>query len=131
MTLDGRKAKAMELHGKGYNCAQSVLLVFDDYTNIDADIAARIAMGLGGGMGGQGEVCGAVLGMALVAGLCGDADPKCKPGAYAAVRELTRRFRERNSGCHLCRDLKGKCRIPCDDLIVGAVEILHNYLEEK
>lgn len=128
MTLDERKAKALELHASGYNCAQSVLKTFDDCTGVDNDVSTRFAMGMGAGLG-QGDVCGVVLGMAAVIGLSTTPDTKLKGVAYGNVRKATELFKNRNQGYHLCRDLKGKAKRPCDDLILDGVEILHNFLE--
>lgn len=131
MYLNERVACAAGLHKEGYNCAQSVLLSFSDLTGLARATASRMAMGLGGGVGGQGQVCGVVLGMSLVLGLLRGDDPAGKGAAYAEVRELTRRFREKNDGHWLCRDLKVQGRRPCDDLIADGVEILYSYLAEE
>lgn len=130
MELKERKQHAGTLHSNGYNCAQSVLMSFADVTELPESVASRIAMGLGGGFGAQGELCGVLLGMALTLGMARGSDPVVKPKVNAEVRELTRRFKERNGGCFLCRELKSKCRRPCDDIIADGVEILHEYLEE-
>ena len=53
----------------GCNCAQAVLLAFSDLTKLDPDTARRIASGFGGGMARMREVCGAVSGMFMAAGL--------------------------------------------------------------
>lgn len=131
MDLDLRKDKALELHKQGYNCAQCVILSFPDITNLTDKVAAQIAMGLGGGVGAQGEICGVLLGMTVVLGLARDANPMVKPQVNAEVRELTNRFKEKNQGCFLCRELKSKCRRPCDDLICGGIEILDAYLKQS
>ena len=60
---------AAELFLKGYNCAQSVMVAFCDVTGLEKDFAARMASSFGGGMGRMREVCGAVSGMLMVAGL--------------------------------------------------------------
>ena len=53
----------------GCNCTQAVLLAFSDRTGLDAETAMRIASGFGGGMARMREVCGAVSGMFMAAGL--------------------------------------------------------------
>ena len=60
---------AAELFLKGYNCSQSVVVAFSDVTGMTPRHAARISSSFGGGMGRMREVCGAVSGMLLVAGL--------------------------------------------------------------
>lgn len=131
MDLQERKVRATLLHSRGYNCAQCVLLSFDDITGLNSATGSRLAMGLGGGIGAQGEVCGALLGMILVLGMVRGEDPAIKPQVNMEVRELTRRFRERNNDHYLCRELKlMQPERLCDDIISDSVEILHNYLEE-
>lgn len=69
--------KAMELFREGYNCSQSVFLAFEDKLNMDRSVVLKLSSSLGGGMGRLREVCGAVSGMFLVAGvLYGYDDPK-------------------------------------------------------
>ena len=53
----------------GYNCAQSVLLAFSDLTGLEDKTALAISSSFGAGMGRLREVCGAVSGMFMVAGL--------------------------------------------------------------
>ena len=102
MDLQERKVRASVLHSRGYNCAQCILLSFDDYT-----------------------------GMSLVLGMVRGEDPAIKPKVNKEVRELTRRFRERNNDRYLCRELKRVQPVrPCDDIVADSVEILHDYLQE-
>lgn len=64
-----RAEQAAENFLSGCNCAQSVLLAFSDETGLDDATAMRIASGFGGGMARMREVCGAVSGMFMAAGL--------------------------------------------------------------
>lgn len=64
-----RSEKAKELFGKGYNCAQAVLCAFADECGMDEDTAYRLSSSFGGGLGRMREVCGAVSGMSMAAGL--------------------------------------------------------------
>lgn len=93
---------------EGYNCAQAVLLAFCEETGLSREQAALLASTFGGGMGRMREVCGAVSAMFMVEGLvCGYSDPKAKEEksvAYARVRNLADRFREKNHSI-ICRDL--------------------------
>ena len=61
--------RAAELFLQGYNCAQAVAVAFCDVTGLEPDFTARMASSFGGGMGRMREVCGAVSGMLMVAGL--------------------------------------------------------------
>jgi C_GCAxxG_C_C family probable redox protein len=130
MTLEDRKATALALHAKGYNCAQCVVMAFADITDLDEATAAKIAMGLGGGVGAQGEICGVITGMAIVEGTTHPASPQEKPASNNAVRTLTNAFCNDN-GYIRCRDLKTQGRIPCNELILNGVETLHNYLANR
>ena len=99
---------AAELFVRGYNCAQAIAVAFCDETGMDRDYAAKMASSFGGGMGRMREVCGAVSGMLLVAGLLyGYDDPKAtreKRELYAQVQAMAGRFRE-ELGSIICRDL--------------------------
>ena len=46
-----RKLKATELHHKGFNCAQAVVMAYCDLFDMDQKTAMRAAEGFGAGMG--------------------------------------------------------------------------------
>ena len=100
--------RAVELFVEGYNCAQAVAAAFGDLTGLDEKTAAKMASCFGGGMGRMREVCGAVSGMLLVAGiLYGYDDPKAtkeKRDLYAQVQAMAGQFRQ-ELGSIVCRDL--------------------------
>ena len=100
--------RAVELFVEGYNCAQAVAAAFGDLTGLDEKTAAKMASCFGGGMGRMREVCGAVSGMLLVAGmLYGYDDPKAtkeKRELYTQVQAMAGQFRE-ELGSIVCRDL--------------------------
>lgn len=127
MTLDERKERARRLHESGYNCAQSVLMVFDDYTGLDAATAAKVSNGFGAGVGATGEICGVVTGMAMAEGMRHSPAAGGKVEAGKCVNALAKEFCSR-CGYLRCADLKGKGHIPCADLISEGVEIYHDYL---
>ena len=99
---------AAELFMKGYNCAQTVAVAFCDVTGLTPDQAARMASSFGGGMGRMREVCGAVSGMLLVAGLLygyeTPGDDVSKKEHYARVQYLAGQFREQ-VGSIVCREI--------------------------
>ena len=64
-TLDERIERARALRAEGYNCSQCVFMVFDDIHSMSPDDAARMTAGLGGGVGGQHQVCGTVSAMSV------------------------------------------------------------------
>ena len=45
--------KALELHAKGYNCAQAVACAFSDQVDMDEDQLFKVMEGFGAGMGGM------------------------------------------------------------------------------
>ena len=145
-----RKEKAKQSFLNGYNCAQCMVLAFEDVLTIDLDTALKIASPFGGGMGRLREVCGSVSGMFMVLGFVkGYHEPgnyEDKKELYKHVQELARRYEEAN-GSIICRDLLGlnvkkedaapekrteeyyKKR-PCAEKIGSAAEILEQYLVE-
>ena len=97
---------AAELFLKGYNCAQAIVVAFSDLTGLSPEFSAKMASSFGGGMGRMREVCGAVSGMLMVAGiLYGYDQPEdglVKKEHYALVQELAGQFREA-VGSIVCR----------------------------
>ena len=100
--------KAAELFLSGYNCAQAVAVAFCGEMGLTERQAAKMVSAFGGGMGRMREVCGAVSGMLMVAGiLYGYDDPKAtkeKRELYAQVQAMAGQFRE-ELGSIVCRDL--------------------------
>ena len=90
MDIEARVRRAEELFHEGYNCSQSVVLAFADLTGVDEALLEKISIGLGGGVGRLREVCGAVSGMAMVAGFicdrCGCGDGSA-PGGSTGVAD--------------------------------------------
>lgn len=129
ISIEERKRVAAELHAKGYNCAQSVLMAFEDKTRLSSAEACGIAAGLGAGVGGCGEICGAVSAMAIVAGKAQDAKAEDKKRIYGEVKSLCEEFKSRNDGRIVCRELKrpGAPRT-CAALIDDCIEIAADYL---
>ena len=145
-----RREIAMENFRSGYNCAQSVVLAFEDLVPVDKSTLSKMASSFGAGMGRLREVCGSVSGMFMIAGiLYGFDEPvtgTAKTEHYALIQELARRFEKKN-GSIVCRELLGldvrhdspvpeartdeyyKKR-PCVELVGDAAEILDAYLKE-
>ena len=140
---------AANLFVKGYNCAQALAVAYCDLIGCDADTAARMASSFGGGMGRMREVCGAVSGMLLVAGiLYGYDQPEDEDGKmthYARVQELAGQFRER-VGSIICRDILKNppsdpvpsprteeyyANRPCVRMVYLAASILESYIAEN
>ncbi len=99
--------KAQKLFLEGYNCAQSVFAANADRFGIDKDIALKVSMGLGGGVGRLREVCGAFSACAMLVGLMETstkADKERKEAVYVFVQKLAEDFKAQN-GSIICRDL--------------------------
>lgn len=145
----GQKAKKLFLDG--YNCSQSVFLAFEDKYDIDHSTAMRLSSSFGGGMGRLREVCGAVSGMFMVAGILygydtpGDFEAKSRH--YARIQELAEEYSGRN-GSIVCREIlglgKGKDdpvpsrrtqeyykKRPCPDLVAMAAAIMEEYINQN
>ena len=143
-----RELYAAKLFVEGYNCAQAVIMAFADVIGMDEKLCARLSSSFGGGMGRMREVCGAVSGMLMVAGLLYGYDTKdddaAKKEHYARVQELAGKFGE-EVGSIVCREiLKNppsdpnptprtaefyKSR-PCARMVVTAARILDEYIAE-
>ena len=117
--------KATQLHEKGYNCAQSVLMSLKDFSGIDDRTAASIAGGFGGGAGCR-ELCGALSGAFMAVGMKIGAENR--PQINATDREITTAFREK-FGAVRCADLKA-AKIPCEAVIAFAAEKAEELLKK-
>ncbi len=146
--IGSKSELAMSYFKEGYNCSQSVFLAFCDDYNMDRKTALRISSSFGGGMGRLREVCGAVSGMFMVAGMIyGYDDPKEQIGKkehYERIQELAKEFEAMN-GSYVCRDLlglsKGKDnptpsprtdeyykKRPCVELVGMAADMMERYM---
>ena len=85
----------------GMNCAQSVYCAFAEDFGVDKETAAKLASGLGGGVGRLREVCGAVSAAALVLGHRFGPD---KAKVYPEVQRFAEEFK-REFGSIVCREL--------------------------
>ncbi len=143
--------KAEELFNEGYNCSQAVIGAFAEELGLDLQTALKLASPFGGGMGRMREVCGAVSGMFMVAGLAeGYCDPKdyeSKKDLYAKIRGLADEFKS-SEGSIICRELLEGVETqgglnpekrteqyykkrPCPELVARAAEIAEKFLEEQ
>lgn len=143
--------RARELFKQGYNCSQAVLLAFGDVTGLEDRTALMLSSSFGGGMGRLREVCGAVSGMFMVAGILygydDPADQSGKTSHYQRIQALAEAFRKEN-GSIICRELLGlgsgadspipekrtdayyKKR-PCAELVAMAARIMDAYIAEQ
>ena len=140
--------KAKQLFLSGHNCAQAVFLAFNDLMGLDENTMLTLAASFGGGMGRMREVCGAVSGMLMVAGLLYGydipGDDVSKKEHYHLVQHLAGKFRE-EAGSIVCRDILKNppsdpnptprtaefyAKRPCARMVLTAAEILDRYIAE-
>ena len=147
-----RTRRAEELFMQGFNCAQAVVPAFADIYGYSGEQALRVSAGLGAGIGRMRQTCGAVCGMAVLAGMdCGSVTPGDREGksaCYKVVQQLAAEF-SREHGSIICSELlrlkKGapltyeasertaeyyKTR-PCVRQIISAARIYAEYLESE
>ncbi len=144
------KEKAGQLFLEGYNCSQSVFTAFSHRFGINEETAKKISAGLGGGVGRQREVCGAVSAAAMVLGCIAaptdGSDSDSKKHNYELVREFSEKFSAIH-GSIICRDMlkgteKNKNAVPdertaeyyksrpCLKAVEDAAEILMQMINE-
>ena len=143
--------KARQNFLNGYNCAQAVFCAFCDVTGMDEREALWLSSSFGGGMGRLREVCGAVSGMFMAAGLLYGyddlEDKSLKAAHYARIQELAARFSSQEKSL-ICRELLGLTEThsapepsdrtqeyyqsrPCPRIVETAARILDKYIEEN
>ena len=141
-----RPEYAASLFHNGYNCAQSVAMAFSDLTGLDEKTSARTVSSFGGGMGRMREVCGAVSGMLMVAGIVygydETDDDASKKAHYQLVQKLAGEFRE-EVGSIICREILKNppsdpnpsprtaeyyAQRPCARMVYTAAKILEEYI---
>lgn len=135
--MESRINKTIELHDKGYNCAQAVACAYCDLVGLDEKTALCATEAFGAGMGGMQATCGAVSGAVFLAGLK-NADgvvgaPKSKAKTYQLSKAIVETFRQKN-GTVVCCELKatnpetGKPTRSCADCIMDAAAIAEDVL---
>lgn len=143
-----REYRGAQLFMEGYNCAQAVIMAFSDLIGMDEKNCAKISSSFGGGMGRMREVCGAVSGMLMVAGILygydGPEEGDIKKAHYARVQELAESFRK-EAGSIICREiLKNPSseptpsprteeyykQRPCVRMVILAVRAMEAYISE-
>ncbi len=150
MATTDKSEAARTLFKEGANCAQAILGAFADECGLTREQALMLGSSFGGGMGRLREVCGAVSGMFMVAGLKrGYSDIQCKTEKdyhYALIQKLAEEFKNRaGANTIVCRDLLGLSKgadspvseartaeyyrkRPCVELVGIAAEIIQKQL---
>lgn len=144
--MSTKAEKAREYFEKGYNCCQAVVLAFCEDVELDEKTALSVASSFGGGIGRMREVCGAVSGMCIIAGMkFGYTSPEAtaeKAELYKLIQQMAADFEKKN-GSIICKVLTGidkgshvpaerneeyyKKR-PCGELVYDAAEILEKII---
>lgn len=149
--MKNRVIEAQKLFQDGYNCAQSVFAAYSDLYGFDRDTALKISSSFGGGVGRMREICGAVSGMCMIAGLetgtFKKMDDEGKKYNYEVVQKLSEEFKS-ISGSIICRELLGIDKKeekdttpqkrteeyyntrPCEQLVMDAAEVIQRVLYE-
>lgn len=108
--MSNYRERAIEFFKQGYNCSQSVFAAFCEEVGIDFETAIKISSSFGGGMGRLREVCGAVSGMFMVAGMkhgyTAPKDKLSKEQHYKLIQSMAKKIEEIN-GSIICRELLG------------------------
>jgi len=151
LKTESRVNTAVDYFMSGYNCAQAVFAAYCDLFGIPAEQGLLISAGLGGGVGRMREVCGTIVGSAMILGLAygntDTSDVKTKAELYKRVQTLASEFKEEN-GTIICRDLVGNLaknkdyipdertaeyykKRPCVKIVGDAARLLEQQLLEN
>lgn len=121
--IEQRVKKARELHEKGCNCCQAVVMAYADMLPIEERAAMDIAAPFGRGISGLKETCGCVSGMAMVCGLTGQ---------KMMVKGLGERFRQENGELNCLKLLQQQSKEhSCNDLVACAAKLLGEALLDE
>ncbi len=128
--------RADTYYGRGYNCAESIVLTANDV--IDEDLvpdAPRVATAFGHGMGCMREACGALSGAVIVLSLLYGRDNR--HGSEHVSQRAVRLFRKRfvkEFGSSNCGEMIGKDKIVkryehCRSLTETTAGLLVDFIE--
>ena len=125
-----------------------MLVAYCDVTGLTPEFSARLASSFGGGMGRMREVCGAVSGMLMVAGLLygydTPGDDTVKKEHYRLVQQLAGKFRE-EAGSIVCREILDNppsdpnptprtaefyAKRPCARMVMTAARLMDEFIAE-
>ncbi|MEE9912952.1 MAG: C-GCAxxG-C-C family protein [Deltaproteobacteria bacterium] len=112
MTPQEMRKKAIQMMAvERFHCSQAIAAAGQEKLGHGSDEVIRAMGAFGGGLGGNGEVCGALAGGLAVLGLRysrAAAGEKENPKMWAAAEEMMRRFRDEivnQDGTIYCRDI--------------------------
>ena len=128
MEFENKKEYAVYLKHNGYNCAQAVLMAYQDELGLDTDTIKKLGSAFGTGMGGMKGTCGALVGANIALGMLNTSEIASKFHA----KDITDEFIEL-SGAITCQDLKGikthQVLCSCEDCIRHSIDLLDKKLE--
>ena len=104
-----RVQKAIENHKCGMNCAQAVVCAFAKDLGVDETTVYAAAEGFGAGIGDMKNICGAVSGAIMLAGLKNSSknpEASSKGSTYQLAKTIKAEFIKKN-GTVICQELKG------------------------
>ena len=143
--------KAEALFMQGYNCAQATAAAFAEDFGLEPSFVLKSTAGLGAGIGGMRETCGAVGAMAYLAGLhigpYAAGDTSAKTELYALIKKMVGEFTELH-GTICCRELleKASCTFnpdpsertaeyyasrPCARIVASAADVTRSSSERQ
>lgn len=106
--IEERVSQAVQNFEAGYNCAQSVFLAYSDVFEMDMDMAKKVSVSFGGGVGRMREICGTVSAMAMLAGfkypVLDVNDQEARTKNYETVQKMAELFKEKHKTI-VCRKL--------------------------
>lgn len=121
------RAEQAVKYKREFNCAQAVMLAYEDEMGLGSDVIMKFGSGFGLGMGCMEATCGALVGAVAVAGF------KNKDGGPTKniAKRILENF-EKRCGATLCKDLKGigtgKVLCPCEECVRNAVFALEDEM---
>lgn len=106
--IEERVERAVNNFESGFNCAQSVFLAYSDLFGLETELAKKMSVSFGGGVGRLREVCGTVSGMAMLAGFRypveAPQDQEARTRNYGMVQKMAHLFKEKHQSI-ICREL--------------------------
>lgn len=131
--------KAGNYFKEGYNCAETIFLIYREYLAPEMDSSmVKLMTGFGGGLGHSGCMCGALAGsIAALNMLKGrTTNQESREEAYQLAREFDERF-EKKFGASCCRIINPhpfgsqEQKTNCLKVIGNTSKLLMEFLDEK
>ncbi len=128
-----------EKYKSGINCAESIVVTFDELCHLGIGENVKLSSGFGGGIGQAADLCGVMSGAVMVLGaLAGRPNPP--EGEREPIYKLSKGFYDKfkaEQGATDCLTLRKypsgtrEQRINCLKLVAAGAKSLAEYLIEK